>query len=646
MTNARVWLLGLGLAILTAACSSSQGGNSSTGGSPGSTGGSSGNTCSATQTLCGSNCVDTTSDPANCGGCGSPCDNGQTCQNSQCQCPNGQSCGGSTGGTTGTGGSVSTGGTTGTGGATGGSHGTGGSGTGGSSPGTGGATGGSTGTGGSVGTGGTAPGTGGTAPAQPLVITSYGATGASTYWQTGTLTTSTGSATVTVNDSSTMQTWEGFGGAFNEMGWNYLLDLSASDQAKALDLLFGADAAHFGIGRIPIGASDYALARYTDDETSGDTSLSSFSITQDQKYLIPYVKAAMKVNPSLRFWASPWTPPTWMKTFSGSSSNGTSCAKVGSTNFDGGCMNASSANLTALATYLSKWVTAYGGQGITIDTLAPQNEPNYAQGYPSCLWNTADYVTFFKGALATAFPSSGSTKIMLGTMSNGDNGATSFDLKVVQAVEADSAAKAIPKVMGLQWGMLDLYEGLSSGVGQSNFMTGSLPVWATEHKCGNYPWNPTGTNSGTGLPFAKYVEPAPNDQAYGVETWDYIRNAITKAGVTAYNAWNMVLDTVGKGNDTTRSWAQDALLTVNTSSKALIVTPAYYVFRHCAQYVQIGAKVVTTSGGDAIAFKNPDGSEVAIMYNSGAASTYVVQIKGQKQSFSMPSNGWATVVAP
>ena len=133
-----------------------------------------------------------------------------------------------------------------------------------------------------------------------------------------------------------------------------------------------------------------------------------------------------------------------------------------------------------------------------------------------------------KGALATAFPSSGSTKIMLGTMSNGDNGATSKDLLVVQAVEADSAAKAIPKVMGLQWGMLDLYEGLGSGVSQSNFMTGSLPAWATEHKCGNYPWNPTGTNSGTGTAYGTYVEPAPNDQAYGVETWDYIRNAITR----------------------------------------------------------------------------------------------------------------------
>ena len=48
-------------------------------------------------------------------------------------------------------------------------------------------------------------------------------------------------------------------------------------------------------------------------------------------------------------------------------------------------------------------------------------------------------------------------------------------------------------------------------------------------------------------------------------------------------------------------------------------TPAYYVFRHLSQYVQPGATVVGTSGGDAIAFKNTDGSVVVAMYNSGSA---------------------------
>ena len=41
---------------------------------------------------------------------------------------------------------------------------------------------------------------------------------------------------------------------------------------------------NFTIGRTPIGASDYALQRYTDDETANDTSLGSFSITRARSW--------------------------------------------------------------------------------------------------------------------------------------------------------------------------------------------------------------------------------------------------------------------------------------------------------------------------------------------------------------------------
>jgi glucosylceramidase len=635
MKTGRLSLTGLSLAFLFTACAQTgQGGGS--GGSSGSNGSGGDSSGSGGDTGAGGGIHLTGSGgDTGTGGSSSGGDSGS----------GGSGSGGNGSGGNGSGGSVSTGGNS----ASGGAGGKGGSTSSGGNTGSGGSGSGGNGSGGS--SSGGSNGTGGSTSSQPLVVTSYGTAGASTYWVTGTLSTSTSSATVTVNDGTTITpNWQGFGGAFNEMGAKYLALLSTADQNKALDLLFGSDAAHFGIGRIPIGASDYAINRYTEDETSGDTSLNSFSISQDMNYLIPFVQAAQNVNKNLKFWASPWTPPTWMKKFSGSNSNGTSCTMVGQTKFDGGCYDPT--YNTPYANYLAKWVSAYTGMGIPIDYISPQNEPNYAQGYPSCLWNTADYVAFEKGALATAFPSSGHTQIMLGTMSNGDKGAQSFDLVVVQGVEADTAAKAIPKVMGLQWGMLDLFEGQTSGVGPSNFMTGSLPVWATEHKCGNYPWAPSGTNPGTGQPYGTYQATAPNDQAYGVESWDYIRNAITKAKVSAYNAWNMILDTVGNGNDVTRTnpsgkgWAQDALLVVNTSAKTFTASPAYYVFRHCAQYTQIGATVVGTTGGDAIAFKNPDGSEVAVMYNSGSASTYTVAIKGGKYSFMMPSNGWATVFVP
>src|SRR5678815_1193221 len=159
-----------------------------------------------------------------------------------------------------------------------------------------------------------------------------------------------------------------------------------------------------------------------------------------------------------------------------------------------------------------------------------------------------------------------------------------------------------------------------------------LPVWQTEHKCGNYPW---------GSPFD--ATRAPNDQAYAVESWGLIRDWI-RAGVTAYSAWNMVLDTVGTGIDTTRVWPQNALLTVDTAAHTLNVTPAYYVFRHVSQFVATGAKIVATSGGDALAFRNPDGAIVVVARNEGAARTMTVAAGGRKLQLAMPGDGWATIV--
>ena len=54
--------------------------------------------------------------------------------------------------------------------------------------------------------------------------------------------------------------------------------------------------------------------------------------------------------------------------------------------------------------------------------------------------------------------------------------------------------------------------------------------------------------------------------------------------------------------------------------------------------------MVATTGGDAVAFKNPDGTIVTVMYNSGAAATYTVSVGGKLLQFNMPSNGWATVI--
>jgi glucosylceramidase len=438
--------------------------------------------------------------------------------------------------------------------------------------------------------------------------------GQNAYWQTAAWTVVTsGTVDVTVNDTSPMQTWNGFGGTFNELGWSYLSMLSATDKAKALTLLFDAqNGAHFVYGRVPIGASDYATSRYTDDDiTSGtDYPMAHFSIARDEQSLIPYIKAALAINPALHLWGSPWTPPAWMK-----DNNAT----------DGGNMKSDAQTLTAHALYLSKWVTAYAGDGVTIEAIHHQNEPGYSTNYPSCLWSASLYNTFIRDYLGPTFATQNpTTQIYLGTMSNDDAG---MDGTIISTVTADSSTMKFVKGFGLQWNMLPVVGSLTSK---------NLPIVQTEHKCGNYPWNPAG------LP-AFNASTAPNDYPYAVESWGYIVSWI-QAGVNVYSAWNMVLDTNGKNIDSVRPWPQNALLTVNTSSKTLTPTPAYYVFRHVSQYVDPGAKVVGTTGGDALAFKNPDGTLVAVVHNTAtSAKTMIVQIGGKKLQFSVPANGFATV---
>lgn len=465
----------------------------------------------------------------------------------------------------------------------------------------------------------------------PIVITS--AEGC--YWQHRQLTQATSAdVTVTVNDSVEAQTWDGFGGAFTELGWNRLSALSQADQERALQLLFGSDGARFAWGRIPIGGNDFVVSRHTLDDTGDDViadstesnrppvdlSLGKFSIAGDQQNLIPYIKAAQAAKPDIRFWATPWTPPVWMKT-GYAKTDGRGAAAKRPSYYDGGSIKGDDATLAANAQYFVKFVQAYQAQGINVELVAPQNEPAGGHTYPSCSWDTTVYKNFIGKFLGPALSGAGlNTRIMMGGSFD-----ASSDTDFADAVLADPIAKSYCAVAGLGYDMV-----AASKV--TAFKAAGMPFWVSEHSAGNYYWLPG------------YQAIAPNDMAYGIETWGLIRDAITQVGVSAYDAWHMVLDKADHNIDVSIPWAQDSLLV--TDSGQLKATPAYYVFRHLSRYVVPGAKVVGTTGGDAVAFKNPDGTLVVVIYNSGAAQTMTVSIGGQKLQFSAPSRSFATLVSP
>jgi glucosylceramidase len=194
------------------------------------------------------------------------------------------------------------------------------------------------------------------------------------------------------------------------------------------------------------------------------------------------------------------------------------------------------------------------------------------------------------------------------------------------ALANDAAALMYVKGFGLQWNLQSTVPMLAP----------KGRVWQTEHKCGNYNFSTPYWDQ------SRYdANKAQNDHLYGEESWQLIRDWIV-AGVNAYSAWNMVLDTVGKslGN-----WPQNALLVVDRSAKKVIVTPAYYTFRHFSQYIAPGATRIKISGStDALAFKNPDGSIITEVYNKGSAlKTTTVAVGSALYRFDVPAHGWATL---
>jgi len=408
-----------------------------------------------------------------------------------------------------------------------------------------------------------------------------------------------GTADLKIDESTKYQRWDGFGGCFNEMGWD-ALSVVSSEIPRAMKLLFDAkEGANFAYGRLPLGASDYSMSWYTLDDTAGDYAMDKFSIDRDKQKLIPFIKAALASKPDLHLWASPWVVPSWMMD--------------GSSN-----MKSDKQTLDAHALYMARFVEEYTKEGLKIEAIHPQNEPGYARVH----WTQALLIDFIKTYLGPTLAKRNlSTEVWCGTMSKDPD-----DTNIAKAAANDAAAMMYIKGFGVQWNLQAAVATLAA----------KGPVMQTEHRCGNYNfaspyWDQTRYDA------AK----AQNDHLYGEESWQLIRDWIT-SGVNSYSAWNMVLDTVGKSLD---NWPQNALLVVDRSAKTLTATAAYYAFRHYSQYVAPGAtRIGLTGSKDALAFKNPDGSIIAEVYNGGsAAKTTTIDAAGALYQFDVPAHGWATL---
>lgn len=407
----------------------------------------------------------------------------------------------------------------------------------------------------------------------------------------------------------------GFGGCFNELGWHALQALDPADRTCVLDLLFApeADGLRFRVGRLPLGASDYALEWYSYDETDGDYALEHFSIARDRTHLLPYVKEALARRPGLRLFASPWSPPTWMK-----------FPKA----YNYGTLRWEPRVLDAYARYFLRYVEAYRAEGVIVGQVHVQNEPVADQKFPSCLWTGAQLRDFIRDHLGPLMAQqSPATEVWLGTINAPffnyvltgltEDGLTQGYDQYAGLVLADPGARKYIAGVGYQWGGKNSIERTRESWPEVRLMQ-------TENECGD------GKNS---WEYAQYV-------------FNLIRHYF-KHGVEAYTYWNMVLPS---GGVSTWGWKQNALVSVDLEKKTYTLNPEFHLFRHFSRFLNPGAVRRSVSGSwsaNSLVFANPDGAVVAVVSNpSPEPRDLVLEVGGRLVRSTVAPGAFETLVVP
>lgn len=399
-------------------------------------------------------------------------------------------------------------------------------------------------------------------------------------------------ATSIVSDLSIMvdihnqeQTIDGFGGCFNELGWEALGMVTPEEKQQILNDLFDpVNGCKFNICRMPIGANDYAVDWYSHNETEGDFNMENFSIARDQKRLVPYIKEAQKINANIEVWASPWCPPSWMK-------HSKHYACKSNPKFNDLPIELSSTEelvsrfitepkyFEAYALYFSKFVKAYAKEGIDIAAVHVQNEYNSAQNFPSCVWDPKDLGVLISDYLGPKFKAEKlDTEIWLGTVERPQ-------LERVANVLEYKNTKDYVKGVGFQWAGKGAIESVHATYPEMELMQ-------TETECGD----------------------GSNDWKAAEHTFELMKHYFEN-GANSYMYWNMVLDETGKSQ---WGWKQNSMISIDSKTKKIKYNAEFYLMKHLSAFVAPGSVKLAVTGDseNTLVFYNEIEKQVTILaYN-------------------------------
>jgi len=435
--------------------------------------------------------------------------------------------------------------------------------------------------------------------------------------------------TIVIDPSRRFQTMVGVGASITDSSATVLAALPPATRAATMAALFDPKTGD-GLGylRQPIGASDFTpTAAYTyDDVPAGQTdySLAHFSIAHDQQQILPLLRQAQRLNPALQILASPWSPPAWMKT---------------GDSLIGGRLIDDPRIYRAYAAYLVDFVQAYRANGVRVDQLTVQNEPQNRtpSGYPGTdlpSWQEAKVIAQLGPMLRQA----GLRTQILGYDHNwiehpGDVAATPPDetADVSDYPQQLLATDAAQYIAGIAY---HCYFGDASAMTALHNQFPTKDIYFTECS-GSQSSDPANTFSDTLKWHARNL----------------IIGATRNWAKTVVN-WNIALDPSG-GPHTGGCGTCTGVVTVNADG-TVTRNAEYYTLGHLARFVRPGAvRIASTSFGTTgwngqvmdVAFQNPDGSTVLVAHNENDnPQTFAVREGSRTFTYTLPGGALATFV--
>ena len=419
-----------------------------------------------------------------------------------------------------------------------------------------------------------------------------------------------GEVSVFVDPNKTFQTFLGIGAALTDASAETFSKLSEDKQKEILQAYFSKENGNgYTLARTNIHSCDFSSNSYT-YVNEGDSLLKSFSIAHDREFRIPFIKKAIAAaGGKLMLYASPWSPPAFMKT--------------NNEMLRGGNLRPEYAQ--SWANYYVKFIKAYEKEGIPVWGITIQNEPMAKQKWESCIFSAEEERDFLKNYLGPTMHKSGlaNKKIVVWDHNR--------DLMNHRAnvIFDDSIAAKYAWGMGFHW-----YENWSGG--QPMFENVGLVNKA-------YPTKNLLFTEGCVEKFMpeKYQLWA-NGERYGRSMINDFNN-----GTVGWTDWNILLDETGGPNHVGNFCF--APVHADTKSGEIIYTPSYYYIGHFSRFIQPGAKNINCASSRSqllsTAFINVNGKvAVVVMNQSSKKVNYNLVIGNNGVLVSIPPHAIQTLV--